>query len=762
MRYPFVLPLLTAVVFTGCMVQPNPYTEYYNKETNFVKAADIKAGEKLQKQHPDEEFVVEDYVLEIDFSKNKEYEDWAKAQNARKKMYKKLKWSKNNKSYTVTLDDEFTEGEIKKIKAEYESRYASGRGIVNTDDFNDYIDELIKERNSTPPGKYMSLEKHSYLVTSLRDFSEYGVALGYSSGEKIKNFKFDYGRGGFEPSYLIKNYESNGIFHNDAKLFYTSTDMPTVGSKVYVDYEHEYPDLTYNTVVYIPEENFVEHKVVTFAIPAWLDVTIVEKNLEGVSFTKSAAAPKKLKKKMLPNVVKDASTTTTTTSKKNAKSKEPKSSKESNAGVKYITYEFQNVKPFANEGGNRGPSYNYPHLLIQYNSAQEGDKKEPLTGNIEGLYAWYYNLVKQLQNDTAELKSFTENLIAGKTTDEEKLKAIYYWVQDNIRYIAFEDGIAGFKPEECKAVFENRYGDCKGMANLLVNMLKIAGFDARHVWIGTRHLNYDYSTPSLAVDNHMIAAVKRDTGFLFLDGTESYCPLGEYAHRIQGRQVLIADGDKFVLSRVPEYGPEFNLTESKITVNLADRTLQAHVDQVMSGESRLDFIRSLNSLRTQKRDHALYSYIGENNISLTPSNIQNSALDVREGKSTLSYDLKIEDHVVRSGDKVYINLDWEKDMIGADIDTGRRTDLDFHEKTCIKSEMYFQLGSLKPDHIPADVSEENDYYKIVLRMAQSGNTLIYRKEIILKKGYLPVSEFKRWNAVNQKMKLFYQDYVILK
>lgn len=116
MRYPFVLPLLTAVVFTGCMVQPNPYTEYYNKETNFVKAADIKAGEKLQKQHPDEEFVVEDYVLEIDFSKNKEYEDWAKAQNARKKMYKKLKWSKNNKSYTVTLDDEFTEGEIRKSK----------------------------------------------------------------------------------------------------------------------------------------------------------------------------------------------------------------------------------------------------------------------------------------------------------------------------------------------------------------------------------------------------------------------------------------------------------------------------------------------------------------------------------------------------------------------------------------------------------------------------------------------------------------------
>ncbi|MFN5251849.1 MAG: transglutaminase-like domain-containing protein [Bacteroidota bacterium] len=762
MRNAFALPILTAVVITGCMVQPNPYVEYYNRGTNFIKAADIKAGEKLQKQHPNEEFVIEDYTMEVDFTKNKEYEEWAKAQNARKKMYKKLKWSKNNRSYTVDLDDEFTEAEIKKIKTEYENRYSNGRGIVNGDDFQDYVDELIKERNSAPPGKYMSLEKHSYLVTSLSDFSDYNVSLGYSSGQKIKNFKFDYGRGAFEPDYIVKNYESNGIFHNDAKMFYTSTEMPTIGSKVYVDYEHEYPDMTYNTVVYIPEEHFTERKVVTFAIPAWLDVTIVEKNLEGVSFTKSSAAPKKLKKKMLPNVVSDNSTSTAgTTSKKSTKTP-TKATKETNTGVKYITYEFQNMKPFARESGNRGPSYNYPHLLIQYNAAQEGDKKEPLTGNINGLYSWYYNLVKQLQNDTAELKVFTEKLIAGKTSKEEQMKAIYYWVQDNIRYIAFEDGIAGFKPEECKDVFENRYGDCKGMANLLVNMLKIAGFDARHVWIGTRHLNYDYSTPSLAVDNHMIAAVKWDTGFIFLDGTETYCPLGEYAHRIQGRQVLIADGEKFVLSRVPEYGPEFNLTETKISITLNDKIMNAHVDQTMHGESRLDFIRSIHSLRTQKRDHALYSYIGSNNISLTPTNIQTSSIDAREGIGTLSYDLKVEDHIVRNGDKLYLNLDWEKDFIGASLDTGRRTDLDFHQKTCIKSETSVQLGGLKAMHIPSEVFEENDYYRVVLRMVESGNTLYYRKEIILKKGYLPTSEFKRWNALNLKMKAFYQDYVVLK
>lgn len=80
----------------------------------------------------------------------------------------------------------------------------------------------------------------------------------------------------------------------------------------------------------------------------------------------------------------------------------------------------------------------------------------------------------------------------------EKIEAVFYWVQDNIRYIAFENGIMGFKPEAASKVYQNRYGDCKGMANLLKEMLKICGYDARLTWIGTNDIPYDYKTASLA------------------------------------------------------------------------------------------------------------------------------------------------------------------------------------------------------------------------------------------------------------------------
>lgn len=761
MRKLSVFIWLPLVLLSSCISQPNSYVEYYNRKTNFVKSADIKSGEKLRKSHRDEEFVIEDYVEEITFSKNKDYEDWKKSQNAKRKKFKKLKWTKNSKTYTVNLDDEFSDAEIKKIKEEYETRYRNGRGVVNEDDFGDFIEDLKRDRNSTPPGKYMSNEKHSYMVTSLRDFNNYAVHLFYNKGESIKNFKFDYGRGAFEPNFYVKSYESAGVFHNDAKIFFTLTDLPTLGSHVYVDYDHEYPDISYNTVVYVPEDDFVERKVISFAVPTWLDITIVEKNLEGVKFTKTATAPKKLKKKMLPNQVKDVVDEDGKPINKKSKAS-PKQRGDAASGVKYITYEFTNVKPFSKDGGDRGPSYNYPHLLIQYNYATEGTEKVPMTGTLEGLYGWYHSLVMELKNDTTELKKFTQKLIADKSTDDEKIKAIYYWVQDNIRYIAFEDGLAGFKPEECADVFNNRYGDCKGMANLMVNMLKVAGYDARRVWIGTRHLNYDYSTPSLAVDNHMIAAIKKNTGFVFLDGTESYCPYGEYAHRIQGRQVLIEDGEKYILSRVPESGPESNITDTKISAWFDGKDIKAKVNQTMKGESRLNFVRGIQLLKTNRREHVLYSYIGGNNISIEPSNIVTSDIEDRETDGTLAYDLTVFDHMIRTQDKIYINLDWEKELGDLNFDSTRQIDVDFHEKMYVKTETTMDLGSFKIEHLPTDVVEENDYYKVLLRMAPSGNTLFYRKEIILKQGYLPVSELKKWNEVNEKITLFYKDYIILK
>ena len=65
--------------------------------------------------------------------------------------------------------------------------------------------------------------------------------------------------------------------------------------------------------------------------------------------------------------------------------------------------------------------------------------------------------------------------------------------------------------------------------------------DARLTWIGTRSIPYDYTIPSLAVDNHMICTVFLGEEKYFLDATEEYVGFGDYAYRIQGNSRVGGD-----------------------------------------------------------------------------------------------------------------------------------------------------------------------------------------------------------------------------
>jgi len=272
-------------------------------------------------------------------------------------------------------------------------------------------------------------------------------------------------------------------------------------------------------------------KTIKIEIPSWLELELKEINFDGYSI-----------KKNITNNIKTHSKT--------------------------YTYTLENLHEKYKEKSSPGPSFLYPHILILAKSFIHDDEKKNIFSSTQDQYNWYKSLVNSLENDNTIIKDKVTSLTAEAKNDEEKIKNIYYWVQDNIRYIAFEDGIAGFKPDEASSVFNKKYGDCKGMANLTKQMLIEAGFDARLTWIGTKRIAYDYSTPNLSVDNHMICTLIKDGKTIFLDGTEKFNVFGEYANRIQGKQALIENGDDYILKTVPEHTPLFNKEILNYTLTL--------------------------------------------------------------------------------------------------------------------------------------------------------------------------------------------------
>lgn len=154
----------------------------------------------------------------------------------------------------------------------------------------------------------------------------------------------------------------------------------------------------------------------TFVIPSWLQLDLKAINFEGYEITKTE--------------------------------------KQGENANQIVTFTATNVPSRMDESHTPGPSYLYPNILILPKSFENEGQKTVLFNDTSDLYSWYRSLASELENDNSAFRNTVAQLTAGTTSEEEKIRNIYYWIQDNIRYIAFEDGIAGFKPDEASNVYK--------------------------------------------------------------------------------------------------------------------------------------------------------------------------------------------------------------------------------------------------------------------------------------------------------------------
>ena len=215
------------------------------------------------------------------------------------------------------------------------------------------------------------------------------------------------------------------------------------------------------------------------------------------------------------------------------------------------TWLANEIPDFEPEGGMPSELYVQPHLIYYVKTFQKNGKTESLLNNTVALYKWYYSLVKDLnKKDQSSLKNITLNLIKDKNTDFEKAEVIYNWVQQNLHYVAFENGMGGFIPRDAADVHTKLYGDCKDMANLLNEMLKYANLNSNLTWIGTRDKPYTYDeVPTPQVDNHMITNLVLDGKSYFLDATDKFCTFPMPTFHIQGKEALIGKGENFTIEK---------------------------------------------------------------------------------------------------------------------------------------------------------------------------------------------------------------------
>lgn len=202
-----------------------------------------------------------------------------------------------------------------------------------------------------------------------------------------------------------------------------------------------------------------------------------------------------------------------------------------------------------------------------------------------------------------EIGAQVEQLTSGQGDTLARLNAVYSFVSRQVRYVAVEIGVGGYRPHPVSEIYKYRYGDCKDKATLLLAMMGRLGLRGYPALVGTRgDIEADPGVATLATFDHMIVALPvpaelrasvdglpaydRQSQILWIDPTSESDPLGQLPEMDQGVYSLIAYPNGGKLQKIPETAAGENGVDYKANARLgADGSGSAEVEMRYEGAS---------------------------------------------------------------------------------------------------------------------------------------------------------------------------------
>ncbi len=529
-------------------------------------------------------------------------------------------------------------------------------------------------------------------------------------------------------NFKTQSSRSSGVFYDDMKE--TTFDFPlmTKGSIAHMETQHFNKDIRFLTGFYFSNYLPVAHSSFSVSFPAEVSIKYIIRNdadkMIAVAETKKG-------------------------------------------GKKTITFSAKNIKDYEHYSDGTSIRYYAPHVII-YVSSYEVDKETvQVFSSLDALYKWNAGFLANINTQPdATLKKLADSITSGTKTDKEKVRAIYTWVQDHIKYVAFEEGLEGFVPRQAADVCRKRYGDCKDMASILTELCSLSAVKAHFTWIGTRAIPYAYSEVPLPVtDDHMICAVQLDGQWTFLDATDPQCIFGLPTSGIQGKEALISFGpDKYELVKVPIVPAETNLITDSTFLHINDGMLKGNSSVNYLGYFGSDVFRNLQyHTGEDERKYALQR-MGKASNKFMLKDYKFTLSEKGDKAANISAHFEIPDYVKSIGDEIYLNLNLEKLVSSTPIDIDKR-------KVAVENEFLYTINQVHQleipagyttDYIPKNVSVSNDLFTFSIDYSHTGNNVTATQQFLCKKLYIQPQDFATWNKALATIAPAYKEQVVLR
>ena len=394
--------------------------------------------------------------------------------------------------------------------------------------------------------------------------------------------------------------------------------------------------------------------------------------------------------------------------------------------------------------------------------AARGDtvaKQVTVTGWVtwEDIAAWYADLAQGRMDSTPAVEAKITDLTLDGSSPEEVLREAQRWVSQEVRYISISLGIGGYQPRPPDEVIETLSGDCKDKATLFVAMARTLGFEAFPVLVRAAG-EVEEDLPSIKQFNHMVAAVKLDRGWHFLDLTVPYSPFDEVYGNLQGKTgLLLQDDGSAELVAFPSEPAENNRSEIQIEGAFdLDGNFQGTYTETVTGtlqyRLRSEFARTVNSQQMES--------LGRNLAARVFPEAKADSVEIFDGRDLdalprLFAKVSGEDVLQKMGDGWILPLRIPKygsrqatERLRSD--TIRSFPLDA-ERVFGRREHVTELRITLPEgwtaEIPSNVVSEGIFGRYEGHYSQDGRTLVVRRSLRGSEGIYPperVADLLAW------------------
>jgi tetratricopeptide (TPR) repeat protein len=324
-----------------------------------------------------------------------------------------------------------------------------------------------------------------------------------------------------------------------------------------------------------------------------------------------------------------------------------------------------------------------------------------------------------------------QELIAGKNTEEEKIKAIYEFAASDIRYVAIELGMGAYAPTPAIDVFLYKYGDCKDKTTLLIAMLRHIGVEAYQVLLSPAPgKTVNLALPSVAQFSHVITAIPLGDGnYIWLDPTASTCKYGDLPAGDQGRKVFVIGKEFGEFVDTPVHPSEMNKIHSSSEITLMDDgTIKGWEKTTAYGQADMYLKSVYRLMRTDERKKLLEDILNQRYPGVELSDVSISDISNLDIPTEVKVEFSCPEYVSAFDGTIAFPLPSEDFSSYAGLvggKTERRYDFHLGYNIAVEKDLTLSIPKgYKIASLPKDVTVNHDFGTFSRKYERVNNTTV--------------------------------------